>query len=197
MAGERADSFPGCARRFDRCSIDRTMWLPTGSEHLVKKLALAAVAALVYAAACADQPAGPTDPLTPPQIRAAVKIFDLNQRIPVTTPPFISPAPLDNPCTLHPDLITLSGTFQQIMTMWDNDKANLHLAWHASGMDASGNKYRVNNTLQQTGNVPFTFVANVQMISQGPADNWLERVRVHVRKDGNLVFNRYASECRG
>jgi hypothetical protein len=64
-------------------------------------------------------------------------------------------------------------------------------------MDASGNKYRVNNTFQQTGEVPFTFIANVQIISEGPVDNWLQRVRVHVRRDGNLAFDKDISECRG
>jgi hypothetical protein len=163
----------------------------------MNKLALAAVAALVYAAACSDQPAGPTDTLTPTQIRAAVKVVDLNQRTPVTTPPFISPVPLDNPCTPQDDLITLSGTFQEVVTIWDNGNARIHLNWHASGMDASGNAYRVNNTFQQTGDVPFTLVANVQMISQGPVDNWIQRVRVHVRKDGTLAFDKDISECRG
>lgn len=162
--------------------------------------ALAAVS-VVFTLACEQAPTS-ADLLEPPDIRAAVKMIDVNDTSPVNMD-------IDNPCTPF-ELIPFAGTHHVVFKIWDTngsgyvddgDRMKFHLQSNLKGTGSDGVTYVMNDTNDGTGRMqgppPWTGRVVHRLISSTDADNFLASSHITVNANATVTVQYESDKCVG
>lgn len=162
--------------------------------------ALGAVSVMLVLA-CEQAPTS-ADTLTPPDIRAAIKMVDDNVTFPVVMP-------IDNPCT-PPEDIVFTGTQHVVFKVWDTngsgfwddgDRLLFNFQNNLRGTDSNGISYVMTDsnhgTGRQQGPPPWTGRAVQRVISSTDVDNFLARFKITVNANGVVTVLYDSGKCAG
>ena len=109
----------------------------------------------------------------------------------------------NNPCTPGYDNIQGSGEIRMRVQIHVDDEGQVHLQGHMNlfgvGYDRNGVMYHMMDSFNsnlKTG-LPFSFIDNFKMISQGNTDNFIVNFHLHIAPDLTATYNVAGPLCRG